>query len=286
GRERLTLATPVKLEPIDADRDYPTTHSFKYQADVGRFVYILLNKGVTSFGGYVLGKPFDTIARVPEFPKELKILGHGSLLSLSGEKKISVYARDVEAIHFEVRRILPGQIQHLVTQTGGDLRQPDFRYYGFTQDNISDRLVEVRELPKVAPGKPQYQAFDLSKYLQGSGEWRRGLFLIKVEGYDLANKRTTGGIDQRLILVTDLGILVKDSLDGSHDVFIQSIPQGEPVSGATVQVLGANGLAVLTVTADPDGHAKFPTLKDFKREQAPTLYLVRNGADMSLLPYE
>ena len=286
GPEILKLSAPVKLEPIETDRDYPTIHSFKYQADVGRFLYILINKGVKSFGGYVLGKPFDTIARVPEFPKELKILGHGSLLSMSGEKKVSVYARDVEAIQFEVRRILPGQIQHLVTQTGGDLRQPDFRHYGFTQDNISDRLIEVRGLPKLVPGKPQYQAFDLSRYLQGGGEERRGLFLLKVEGYDLANKRTTGGTDQRLILVTDLGLLVKDSLDGSHDVFVQSIHQGEPVPGATVQVLGRNGLPVLTVTTDPEGHAKFPTLKDFKREQEPTLYLVRYGGDMSLLPYE
>lgn len=285
GPEILKLSTLVKLEPIEADRDYPTLHSFKYQADVERFLYIQVNKGIKSFGGYVLGKLFDTIARVPPFPKELKILGHGALLSMSGEKKVSVYARDVEAIQFEVRRVLPGQVQHLVTQTGGDLRQPDFRSYSFNQDNITDRFIELRELPKVVPGKPQYQAFDLSQYLQG-GEGRRGLFLIKVEGYDLANKRTTGGSDHRLVLVTDLGLLVKDALDESHDVFVQSIHQGDPVPGATVQVLGRNGLPVLTATTDQEGHVRFPTLKNFKREQAPTLYLVRNGADMSLLPFE
>lgn len=286
GPEILTLSTPVTLESIESERDYPTLHSFKYQADVGRFLYIRVNKGVKSFGGYVLGKIFDTIARVPPFPKELKVLGHGSLLTLSGEKKVSVYARDVEAIQFEIRRILPGQIQHLVSQTGGDLRNPDFRSYGFNEENITDRFLEVRELAKLAPGKPHYQAFDLTRYLEGEGEGRRGLFLIRVQSYDVAGKRTTGTADRRLILVTDLGLLVKDALDESHDVFVMSIHRGEPVSGATVQVIGRNGLPVLSAVTDQEGRVRFPTLKSFKNEETPTLYLVRRGADLSLLPFE
>ena len=41
--------------------------------------------------------------------------------------------------------------------------------------------------------------------------------------------------DFRLLLVTDLGILVKRSLDGSQDVFVQSIATGLPVAGAEVE---------------------------------------------------
>ena len=44
--------------------------------------------------------------------------------------------------------------------------------------------------------------------------------------------------DRRLILVTDLGIIIKDNADGTHDVFVQSIKTGEPVDGAQIDVLG------------------------------------------------
>ena len=51
--------------------------------------------------------------------------------------------------------------------------------------------------------------------------------------HDLATTR-----DTRMVVVTDLGLLVKESLDGSQDVFVQSMATGEPVAGATVDVIG------------------------------------------------
>ena len=48
-------------------------------------------------------------------------------------------------------------------------------------------------------------------------------------------------IDSRLVLVSDLGILSKETADGGHDVFVQSIQTGKPVAGAHVQVIGRNG---------------------------------------------
>ena len=43
--------------------------------------------------------------------------------------------------------------------------------------------------------------------------------------------------DKRLILVTDLGIIVKKDSSGGKDIFVQSILNGTPVSGATVEVI-------------------------------------------------
>jgi len=47
------------------------------------------------------------------------------------------------------------------------------------------------------------------------------------------------------VLLTDLGILVKKAFDGTQDIFVQSIHSGTPVTGATVDVIGKNGLVVL-----------------------------------------
>lgn len=281
----LKQATPLTLEPIPAEKEFSTLHSFKYHAAVGRYLYIEVDKGLKSFGGYILGQPFRTVQHVPEYPQELKIMQDGSILSLRGEKKVSILARDVPAVRYEVRQILPDQLQHLVNQSTGALQRPDFGY-SFGPDDISKRFTEVQELPKLTPGKSQYLAYDLSKYLGAHGPDHRGIFLFKVESYDPKTKNPRGKSDSRLIMITDLGLLVKDAVDGSHDLFVQSIQDGGPVAGATVQVLGRNGQPLLTAVTDTGGHMHFGDLSAFKREKAPALYLVRLGNDLSFLPYK
>ena len=281
GQDVLAKAPQIKLEPIATEQEFATLHSFRYRAEVGRFIYVQVKKGVAAFGGYVLGETWDKNLQVPAYQKQLKILGTGSLLSLSGEKKVPVVARDVEAIRFEIGRVLPDQVQHLVSQSGGSIASPNFSWYQFGADNIVERFEEVRALTGAKPGKPQYPALDLSRYLDGG---RRGLFLLKVESWNPQTNSPTGVSDNRMILLTDLGLLVKDAADGTHDVFVQSLHEGTPVSGAKIEVIGKNGIAVLDVTTDGDGHAKLPSYRELRREREPILYLARKGSDMSLLP--
>ncbi len=288
GPEILKAAEKVVLTPLPTDREYATLHSFKYKAEVGRSIYIKLDKGIESFGGYILAKTFDVIAAVPDFPKELNIMYDGAILSHSGEKKVSMLARDIEAVRFQVARILPTQINHLITQSSGQFRSPQFNNYQFSPENISEYFTEIRDLKKLEHGKTQYFAFDLSKYMnqEAAAAGKRGLFFYKVEGMDAAHEHPVGVEDSRLILVTNLGVLVKDNVDGSHDVFVQSINDGQPVAGAQVQVLGKNGLPIVSDTTDATGHVSFPTLASLEREKTPTVYLVRRGDDFSFLPFQ
>lgn len=286
GEQLLKQSEVLKLNAIPAEREYITSHSFKIEADVGRYIYVRVTKGLKSFGGYSLGETFDRIIRVQPFPKEVRILHSGSLLPLSGERKVPVLARDVEALHYEIGRLLPGQIQHMISQSYGDFGKLNFNNNNFNFDNLTERLNEIVDLPKLAPGKAQYAALDLGKYLKEGNEGKRGLFMVKVQAYDQVNKRTEGNQDARLIVLTDLGLLVKQAVDGSQDVFVQSIHTGSPVGGASVQVIGKNGLPVLSQETDAEGHVRFPALKDFTREQTPALYLVKKGADISFLPFE
>ncbi len=285
GPEILELSTPVKLTPLPRDREYAELHSFRYTAPAGRYLYIKLNKGIKAFGGYELAKVYDAILRVPELPQELGIMSEGSVLSLRGEKRLSVYARDIEAIRFELGRVVPDDINHLVSQTRGDIKSPSFSNYNFSEENISERFTEVRRLARPESGKTQYATLDFSRYLK-SGPENRGLFFLKVESWDPEKKRPTGKSDKRLILITDLGVLVKDNADGTHDVFVQSIHAGGPVAGAAVSVLGKNGVSVFGAVTDGDGRAHCPKLSDFEHEKAPTVYLVKKGADLSFLPFE
>ncbi|MDR3568548.1 MAG: alpha-2-macroglobulin [Syntrophobacteraceae bacterium] len=281
--ETLKGSQPLKLAQLPNEKEFGTVFSFKLNADVGRFVSIHVAKGMKSFGGYILASNCETTVKVPPYPSELKILAEGSLLSLSGEKKISILSRDNPAVLFEVGRVLPDQMQQLVSQNSGSFSKPGLDSC-IGPDDISERFTEVRRLPDPGPGKARYEAFDFSKYLGNGGEARRGCFLFTAQGYDPVKQSARGQRDSRFILVTDLGLLVKDNVDGTHDLFVQSIHDGGPVADAIVKVVGKNGLAVLSDTTGADGHVHFPGLSDFQREKTPVMYLVEKSGDMSFLP--
>ena len=301
----LNANTRLPLTQIPGEREHYELHSFRYTADPGRQIYVRIDAGLKSFGGYVLGDTLERIILVPEFPRELSILHQGSLLSMSGEKTLSLFARNVPALRIEVGRLLPRQLQHLVTQTNGSFGTPTFNAWNFDAANLTERFVKTVRLPKVDPGKPQYEALDLGDYLDNqtgldsqAGD-RRGIFMLRVQGWnadadraleytgDEWNAARRGTLnDARLIVVTDLGLVVKRAIDGAQDVFVQSIANGAPLAGVSVDVIGRNGLPVLTETTDAAGHVHFPELKSFTRERQPVMYLARRGGDSSFLPLD
>jgi len=284
GPEILAQSEPLKLEAVAAEREHVQQHGFKYQADAGRYVYVRVEKGLKSFGGYMMEKERDGIVRVQRFPRQMRIVGQGSLLALSGEKKLAVLVRDVEGIRYEIGRLLPQQLQHLATMSEGGFAKPNFNN-NFDDDNLAERYTQIEDAPPSQPGKPNYLALDLGKYLDGDGG-KRGIFFVKVESYDQKTKRTTGAVDKRLIVVTDLGMVVKKAIDGTQDVFVQSIATGQPVAGAAIEVMGRNGQVISTQTTDAAGRARLPDLAGYTREKAPSVYVARKAGDTSFLPYD
>jgi uncharacterized protein YfaS (alpha-2-macroglobulin family) len=286
----LNSAQRVGLHAIPAENEYGTSHAFRFDADVGRYLYIKVSKELRSFGGYRLPKPIHRTLEVPEFPKELHIMGQGALLTLSGEKKIAVMTRDLKGLKIDLGRLLPDQLQHLVTQTSGDFAHPEFSG-DLGQDNLTERFELKLPLPEAGRGKPHYQPVDLKTYLaDAEGQPKRGIFLLTAKGYDPAKTRkgetgdAGGPEEKRLVLVTDLGMIVKTELDGSQVVFVQSIRSGEPREGVEVSVVGKNGLTVMQGHTDADGKVRFPKLAKLEREREPVLYLASHQGDSSFLP--
>ena len=286
GPQVLALSTKLEIKAIPTEHEYSNMHSFRYSSKPGRSLYVKINKGTRSFGGYILADASENVRRVPQYPRELKIMHEGAILGMRGERKLSIVSRGIKSIQFEVGRVLPGQINHLVSQSNGNFLSHYFTNYNFDADNITDRFTKTRRLRTTGPEKAQYTAFDFSPYLNlGTAGKKRGLFFFKVQRWDEKYKRASGTSDERLILVTDLGILVKDNADKTHDIFVQSLSTGKPVSNAEVKILGKNGIAVYKVSTNARGRASFPSFKDLKREKTPVAYLVTKGQDVSFIPY-
>ncbi|MDP9009258.1 MAG: alpha-2-macroglobulin [Pseudomonadota bacterium] len=318
----LKEAAPLNLEQIPAEREYVESHTFRYRSDVGRFMFVQIEKNLRSFGGYLSPRTERFIVRVPRFPPELKILSQGSLLALSGDRKVAALVRDLPGIRIDVARVLPAQLQHLVSQSSGDFANPSF-YGGFGPDNLTERFVRKIPLANLGRGQAHYETIDLGEYLRSEGAEKRGIFLLTVQGYDprieaeqqkaaaarqgaahqpsagtpVADEDTeatdpddipafapTSLTDKRLVLVTDLGIVMKRSTDGTQDVFVQSIVNGLPVPGASVEIVAINGTTLMTQLTDTLGRAHFLKLDGLTRERAPLLVQVKKGADLSFLP--
>lgn len=292
--DALARGEPLTLEPIAAEREYVESHSFRYHAEVGRFVYVEVAKNLKSFGGYRSPQVEHYVVRVPPFPPELKILSQGSLLSLSGERKLAVLVRDLPGLRIDVARLLPAQLQHLVSQADGNFANPSF-FGGFGPDNVTERFTRKVPLSHLAHGQAHYESVDLGEYLVKDGVEKRGVFLVGVGSYDPAAATARSGgeeddpavdrsSDKRLVLVTDLGILLKRSADGTQDVFVQSIASGLPVAGATVEIIAKNGTTLIAQPTDAAGRVHVQKLEGLVRERTPLLVQVKKAGDLSFLP--
>lgn len=324
----LARAELLSLAPVPTEREFVEDRAFSFHADVGRFVLVKIAKNLRSFGGYLSAEDRYEIVRVPDFPPRLSIMSRGSLLALAGDKKVVVMVRDIPGMRARIGRLLPDQLQHLVTQTYGEYGRPNF-FGSMSEDNLVERFQLSVPLAGLSHGQTQYEPIDLDRYMHHGAEQRRGIFLLTVESYDPKaearekrlreeNARRTQEPkvashtpiesgegdeysaeeetdwregeqaaalkDQRLIVVTDLGLIVKQVADGSQDVFVQSIASGQPSSNVTVEVIAKNGTALASQPTDELGHVHLPALSRLAAERSPILIQARKGDDVSFLP--
>ncbi|HTG75173.1 MAG TPA: Ig-like domain-containing protein, partial [Terriglobia bacterium] len=290
GKDIIDKSQPLQLSYVPSEEGGNTQHGFKFRAPIGRYVYVAVKDNIQGIGGYIAGKPYVDTFRVEPYRPALTFLGEGALLSLSGERKVGFLARDVSRIEVEIGRLLPNQFQHLAPQMW-DFSRPGV--YEDLEGKIVERFRDTRDYSQ-EEGKPQYDSIDLGPYLQDKAQTRRGLFLLRVRAVryprnaDSDRSENLAFVpieDRRLILITDMGFLVKETKDGGRDVFVQSLRTGEPVVDARIQMLGRNGLPVQAASTDSGGRAQLPRPpQELRREKEPMMVLVEKDDDFSFLP--
>ncbi|MEA3211924.1 MAG: alpha-2-macroglobulin [Chthoniobacter sp.] len=318
--ERATLL-PVQLVP--SGKPQSPLHSFRISLETDGQLFVTIDKGVRALGGFMLGEEFAAVLPVPELPREIEIQGRGGVLALDGERKLSIKSRGVRRIEYEIARVPADQINHLVSQTRGEFQNPDFVNYHFGRENIARLATERQAISVKNKFKANYSAFDFSKHLrpaEDGGSAMQGLFFLTAREWHPPKKKSSDeegnaadeGEDQtdedaddysesdsadeegereghasdgRFILVTDLGLVVKESADGSRDVFVASIKTGGPLGGVAVEVLAKNGVPLLSGATAADGHVGFPSLGKPTREKKPVAFVARRGSDVAFMPY-
>jgi uncharacterized protein YfaS (alpha-2-macroglobulin family) len=278
--EVLAQATEIDLELNPAENDVAQLHSAPIDVAEATYLYVIIDDGLRSEGEFVMSRPYDTVVRAGSYPKEAKIAQSGAILPLTSSHRLTFVSRGVTTLKVELGRLLDNQVNHLASQTGGDVKSPYFNNYLFNQDNLTARSERLIDLNAEHPKKSVYSSLDLSEYLPDGG-----YYFVTVQGWDRENERPIGTQDKRFILITDLGLLVKSNADSTQDVFVHSIASGRPLGSAHVALLGKNGVPIIERTTAVDGHASLPATESFEREKTPTVFVVRFGGDSVFMPY-
>lgn len=285
-----------KIQP--SNDDFSTMHSLKLDTAPNSWIYVRVNKGVNAKNNYILGNQYNKTVKVPDYAKEVKILSEGALLSLSGDRKISVYSLGAKKIKFEVSRVITNNINHFVSQSYGNFKNPEFQNWNLSEKNLSEVFGEERIINNASDRKPYFDAFDFTPYInKNDGDKNlifkdapkgKGLFFLSIKGLskDKDGKEIIVSEDKRFILVSDLGFVVKTNRDGTRDIFVQSLKSGESVGSTKIEVLGLNGIPVFSGETDGNGHIIVPNLEGFENEKKPVAYIVKKGDDLSFMRYE
>lgn len=287
--EILEQAKAIQFTTLPSEKAQDRQHAFRVRVETEGELYIRVAKGVKAFGDYPLAEDYNAVVAVPELPREVQIDSQGGLLALSGERKLSIRSRGLNAIEYEIARVATTQINHLVSQTEGKFENPEFKDpHLFSQENISRIAIQHEPIAQQDKWKANYSAFDFSEQLKkpADGGSERGLFFLTARGWDPEKKKPIGDIkDSRFLLITDIGILTKKGTDGSSDVFLVSIKTGKPMADATVDILGKNGIPIQTAKTGADGHCTFASVEKSEREKAPVAFVARSGDDVAFMPF-
>jgi alpha-2-macroglobulin len=323
GDEVLAKSKKLELELITSPGAPPMEQglAFRVPQQPGAKVFLKVPKETAGPGGFVTPEDYREVTTLVPIPRETSVMGNGGLLALNGERKISVQSRGIDHLRHTVARVKADQINHLVSQTRGSFVSPSF-YGGLGFENISEYEQSVQAIARQGEYAVNYSSFDFAPLVDGAKSGR-GLFYLTVEGVrprttddgEVAKEspdrewialtpegsrhygyshRSDSDIsyppgdrlrDGRFILVTDLGLIMKEAADGSRAIFVQSFSARGPVDGVKISVLAKNGKVLKTATTDAAGMAVIASLRGLERELTPVALVARKGDDLAFIPW-
>lgn len=286
----LAIATPVAVHWRDTVSEDKTIQHLTFVSPEKRQLFIKVAKGLESVDGFRLGEDARFLKEIGANRRELKILHEGALLSLSGDKKLGVTTRGIGTVHVELQRVLPHNMHHLASMSysSSAFQKPDLHMsieHFAEKFEYDETLTDDRESME-----RQYFAVDFSRFVGEKEAMPRGLFMLQVteklteEKGERRNSHVSP--DRRLVLLTDMGMLVKTTTSGQQEVYVMSFRNGLPVADAQVSLLGMNGVALFSGKTDGRGRVVFPSTAGLKAEKTPTVYLAEKDGDLSFLPFQ
>lgn len=268
----------INFKAKESPEIYPKDLFLKAEVRPDYYYLVTLKKGLKSADGFKLYETYDRVFRAERYPTRLKFMHEGNILSLQGSKKINIFGLNRKGYQIEVGMLLKNQIHHLISQSSGSFTNPRFNNYQFDEDNISYKLKKKFKFSSFKTNAPLYGHFDFSDYLHKTfkGQGTEGIFFIRL----LTDEDYPSELDRRLVIVSDLGVVIKKDNQGNQEFFIQSLSNGSPIADAKLEYIAVNGVPQLRGITDNRGHATLKEDAGQRDKQSRTIgVLISKGND-------
>ena len=168
----------VNLTPINTGNSADVVHSFAIDYDVkeSTALSLYIRSSLKSVSGISLKYDVEDIVTLNPIQPSLNVLQKGTLLSLNSEKNITFESRGANSLDISVGKVLPEQIQHIITFTRSQgLGDVNFNTSSVDETNFSE--YKNTKLPLASSDKiyPSYATINLADYLGG----KPGLYYVK-----------------------------------------------------------------------------------------------------------
>lgn len=282
--EKLKI-TPTDFTAPIGTHQYAFSYTYGLTDRTPRYIYVDIPAGLASTDGFETTAATQTLLPISFPDTSVKIVGDGALLSMSGDKKLTLVARGgANSVFANLYKINAEQINHLVSQTY-NVFSPDIEFKSWSF-NTYDMAVVFQKRISLNPTDmftPNYTTLNLGDYLDRSGTDKTGIFIIQTG----TTEDNSNFSDRRLILLTDLGIIRKENLDGTSSVFVANFSTGAPSPDTEITILGRNGNAIWAGRTDASGHTEIPAFpwSEYKNARQPVAVVARKNNDVSFIPY-
>lgn len=271
-RARGTKLAPEPLEDGDHESDRLL---FRLPAmENGRFLLIDVQKGLTAGNGLTLAEDRRFLLRAPDLSPTVALLQPGNVLSLSGDKKLNLYTVGLRRLEWQTYRVREPFLA-LLAQNASSASQ--FELWGMSPEQLGTLAEGVVPLPEPEkPGQAVFHSLELAQLLNAKDASLSGVFFLQIQGIDAEGKQRA--FLNRLVLATSLGLTVKKTFDGKPaTVFVQHLGTGLPLEGVQIQVLGSNGVSLVTGVTDAQGRAQLPPVEGLPRDVLPAAIVARSA---------
>lgn len=283
--EALKKSRKLKIIPLRQSKIPQPSQEFVIPVNQGRYVLCALDNQLTSASGLKLSRPWVTVLHAEPINPEVGFLHQGNVLSMKGADNLHLFGRGLDKIEWETKLLLDPYAALLASSSWNAFAAP-FASISADPANFSVSLKGDISLKQAGNGQAQYANLNLLPILEQlrkktQTSMSSGLLLLNLTGIK-DNKPVTSA--ERLVLLSDIGILAKLSTNGQLRVFAHDLAQNKPASDLLVQVLGANGLPVADGKTDGEGQLLLPSLTGLEREDLPVALIAKGDQQFAWLP--
>jgi uncharacterized protein YfaS (alpha-2-macroglobulin family) len=237
---------------------------------MGRFppreiVTVTLKAGLPALSGPGLANDWTRSFIFPDYYPSLEITSPGRLISPEGGELIIPFASvNVEKLDVTLERVYDNNVSFIT--------RDEWPYYIY---NTAETIYRG-DFKITAPVNEKYEfSIDLKKMLDG----RKGLFMLN------AGSEKSWSSVRRLINVTDMAGSAKIGDRGAL-LWVNSIREGVPIKDVNVELYSVNNQLVASGVTDSHGVYLVKNEKDWTWEQRPTVAILKQGDDMSVLRFD